>query len=117
MLSAMTTLFGSASPCKRAARFGVSPTMPRSCEAPASDQIADHYQPSRNADARLKGRMGLQSTHRRDQCQTRAHSPLGVVLMRLRIAEIDKHAVAQILWLRTRRSGAQSRQRTSDRPK
>ena len=27
-LSAMTTLFGSAMPCKRAARFGVSPTMP-----------------------------------------------------------------------------------------
>ena len=25
MLSAMTTLFGSATPCKRAARFGVSP--------------------------------------------------------------------------------------------
>ena len=27
VLSAMTTLFGSAMPCKRAARFGVSPTM------------------------------------------------------------------------------------------
>jgi hypothetical protein len=27
VLSAMTTLFGSAIPCKRAARFGVSPTM------------------------------------------------------------------------------------------
>jgi hypothetical protein len=27
VLSAITTLFGSATPCKRAARFGVSPTM------------------------------------------------------------------------------------------
>ena len=30
MLSAITTPLGSATPCKRAARFGVSPTMPRS---------------------------------------------------------------------------------------
>jgi hypothetical protein len=29
--SAMTTTFGSAIPCRRAARLGVSPTMPRSC--------------------------------------------------------------------------------------
>jgi hypothetical protein len=34
VLSAITTLFGSARPCKRAARFGVSPTMPRSCASP-----------------------------------------------------------------------------------
>ena len=34
MLSAMTTVFGSAMPCRRAARFGVSPTMPRSCASP-----------------------------------------------------------------------------------
>ena len=31
MRSAMTTLFGSAIPCSRAARFGISPTMPCSC--------------------------------------------------------------------------------------
>ena len=30
VLSAITTPLGSATPCKRAARFGVSPTMPRS---------------------------------------------------------------------------------------
>jgi hypothetical protein len=34
VLSAITTLFGSARPCKRAAWFGVSPTMPRSCASP-----------------------------------------------------------------------------------
>ena len=32
--SAMTTTFGSAIPCRRAARFGVSPTIPRSCASP-----------------------------------------------------------------------------------
>ena len=34
MLSAMTTAFGSAMLWRRAARFGVSPTMPRSCDSP-----------------------------------------------------------------------------------
>jgi hypothetical protein len=34
VLSAMTTVFGSATLCRRAARFGVSPTMPRSCASP-----------------------------------------------------------------------------------
>jgi hypothetical protein len=31
-----TTVFGSAIPCRRAAKFGVSPTMPRSCASPAT---------------------------------------------------------------------------------
>ena len=34
VLSAMTTVFGSAIPCRRAATFGVSPTIPRSCASP-----------------------------------------------------------------------------------
>ena len=34
MLSHMTTVFGSAMPCMRAARFGVWPTMLRSCASP-----------------------------------------------------------------------------------
>jgi hypothetical protein len=34
VLSAITTTFGSATPCSRAARFGVSPTIPRSCASP-----------------------------------------------------------------------------------
>ena len=32
--SAITTMFGSATPCNRAARLGVSPTIPRSCASP-----------------------------------------------------------------------------------
>ena len=34
VLSQMTTMFGSATPCRRAARFGVLPTMLRSCADP-----------------------------------------------------------------------------------
>jgi TolB-like protein len=36
VLSAITTVFGSATICRRAARFGVSPTMPRSCASEKS---------------------------------------------------------------------------------
>ena len=43
------------------------------------------------------GSVGLQMRHRRDQLQPRAHRPLGVVLMGLRIAEVHQHAVAHVL--------------------
>ena len=33
----------------------------------------------------------------RDQLQPRPHRPLGIVLVRLRIAEVDQHAVAHVL--------------------
>ena len=62
-----------------------------------SDQVADHDQPGRNADTGLQRSAGLQRTHRCDQLQPRPHRPLGVVLMRLRIAEVDEHAVAHVL--------------------
>ena len=41
--------------------------------------------------------MGLQGAYRRNQFQPSAHSPLCVILMGLRIPEIDQHPVAQIL--------------------
>ena len=37
-----------------------------------------------------------QSADRLDDRQPGAHRPLGIVLMRLRIAEIDQHAVAHV---------------------
>ena len=61
-----------------------------------SDQVADHDQPGGNADAGLQRSVRLEPGHRRDQLQPRPHRPLGVVLMGLRIAEIDQHAVAHI---------------------
>ena len=42
------------------------------------------------------GARGLEPSHRRDQLQPRPYRPLGVILMRLRIAEIDEHAVAHV---------------------
>ena len=97
MPSAITTMFGSAIPCRRAARFGVSPTMPRSCASPRSDQVADDDQPGRNADTGLQRSARLEPGHRRDQLQPRPHRPLRVVLMGLRIAKIHQHAVAHVL--------------------
>ena len=46
----MTTMFGSASPCSRAARFGVSPTIAALLRRARTDQVADHDQPGRDAD-------------------------------------------------------------------
>ena len=40
--------------------------------------------------------MGLQAAYSSDQLQPCAHGSLGVVLMCLRIAEIDEHAVAHV---------------------
>ena len=60
MLSAMTTVFGSAIPCRRAARFGVSPTIRLLLRRTRSDQVADHDQPGRNADTGLQWSTGLQ---------------------------------------------------------
>jgi hypothetical protein len=61
-----------------------------------ADEIADDDKPGGNTDAdgeRLCS-TGLQARHRRCYFQPRPHRALGVVLMRLRIAEIDQHPVA-----------------------
>ena len=55
MLSAMTTLFGSATPCRRAARFGVSPTIAVLLRLARPDQVADDDQSGGDADAGLEG--------------------------------------------------------------
>ena len=61
--------------------------------------------------------MGLQVTDGGDQLQPCAHGPLGVVFMRLRIAEVDENAVAHVLRYKPAKATARSRRRTSDRPK
>ena len=43
------------------------------------------------------GAWRLQPAYRGDQLQPRAHRSLGVVLVGLRIAEVDQHAVAHVL--------------------
>ena len=61
------------------------------------DQVADDHQSGCDADARLQGRVGLQSTHSSDQLQPRAHGSLCVVLVGLRITEVDQHPIAHVL--------------------
>src|SRR5262245_48713528 len=94
--SAITTVFGSAIPCRRAARFGVSPTMPRSCASP--DPIRSPTTTSPVAmPTRVCNEAGvLKCDHRRDQLEPGTHRPLGVILMGLGVAKVDKHAVPHI---------------------
>ena len=40
---------------------------------------------------------GIARPHRRQQLQASPHGALGIVLMRLRIAEVDEQAIAQVL--------------------
>src|SRR5215472_14255644 len=61
-----------------------------------ADQIADDDKPGGDADAdgELLRSTGLQARHRRRYFEPGPHPPLGVVLMRPRIAEIDQHPIA-----------------------
>ena len=86
MLSAITTLSGSARLCKRGARFGVSPNDASLLQLTCANEVADHHQSCGDAHAGLQGRASsLQITYGGDQLQPRAHGPLRVVLMGLRI--------------------------------
>ena len=62
-----------------------------------ADQIADDHQPGGDPDARLElDGFDIEATDRVDDAQPRADRPLGIVLMRPRVAEIDQHAVAHV---------------------
>ena len=66
---------------------------------PAAEQVADHDQPGRDADAdpeRGPGRP-LEVARRRHEREPGADRPLGVVLVRPRVAEVGQHAVAHVL--------------------
>ena len=96
----ITTLPGSASACRRAARFGVSPTTASSRAAPSPIRSPTTTCPVAMPDPGLQpasSAWGLQPSHVFDQLQPGAHRALGVVLVRLRPAEIGQHAVAQVL--------------------
>jgi hypothetical protein len=60
-----------------------------------ADQIADDHQPGGDPDARLElSRFDIQPTDRVDQAEPRPDRPLGIVLMRSRVPEIDQHTIA-----------------------
>ena len=81
-------------PCREVRRLADDAALLRLAR---SDQIADHDQSGRNADAGLQWRAGLQPAYRLDQLQPRPDRPLSVILMGLRIPEIHEHAVAHVL--------------------
>src|SRR5262245_6689133 len=61
------------------------------------DRFSDHYQAGRDADADAQVlTMDRPLADRGDHGEPRAHSPLGVRLLRLRPAEIDQYPVADI---------------------
>ena len=62
-----------------------------------TDQVAHHDQAGRDPDPYLQalGDGRAQSPDRLGQLQPRAHRPFGAVLVRFRIAEIDRHPVAR----------------------
>ena len=58
--------------------------------------MADHHEAGCNADPDLLGSMHVKSSHRRNQLKRSLHRPLGVVLMRVRIAKIHQDTVPHI---------------------
>ena len=96
MLSAMTTVFGSAMPCRRAARFGVSPTMPRSWASPDPIRSPTTTKPVAMPTRVWSGNTDFNRGNRYDQLQPCPYCSLGVILMSLRIAKIDEDAVTHI---------------------
>ena len=69
-LSAITTVPGPASACRRAARFGVSPTAVLLARVAGADQLADHDQPGGDADAHMQ-RLGRSRVSRRPRRRRR----------------------------------------------
>jgi hypothetical protein len=62
-----------------------------------ADQIADDHQPGGDPDACLElDGFDIEATDSVDRAQSRPDRPLGVVLMRLWVAEIDQYAVAHV---------------------
>ncbi len=70
-----------------------------------ADQIADHDQAAGDAEPHIQRLRRRDPADRVDDGEPGAHRPLGVVLMRLRVAEIDQHAVAHVLGDKTGEAG------------
>jgi hypothetical protein len=67
-----------------------------------ADQIADDHQPNGNPNARLElGGFDIEVPDRVDGAQPRPDRPLGIILMRPRVAEIDQHPIAHVLGNKT----------------
>ena len=80
-------------PCRKVRRLADDAALLRFAR---SDQVADDNKARGNSDTCLQGNARLQRGDCRDYFQPGPHGPLGVVLMRLRIAEVDQDAVAHV---------------------
>jgi hypothetical protein len=75
----------------------VFPRRPLLLRRPLANQIADDHQPGSDPDARLElDGFDIEATDSVDRAQPRSHCPLGIVLMRLWVAEINQYAVAHV---------------------
>ena len=97
----ITTLPGAASACSRAARFGVSPTTACSCAAPSPTSSPTTTSPvaipTRGCQRARPPGATERSADRLDDRQAGPDRALGLVLVRLRPAEVGEHAVAHVL--------------------
>jgi len=91
----MTTVFGSAIPCRV---WGLADHRLLLGRARANE-VADHGKPGRDPDTNLQGRAGhgRELRHRLHEGKPGLDGALGVMLVGLRIAEIGKHAVSHVL--------------------
>ena len=63
-----------------------------------ADQIADDHHPGGDPDARLElDGFDIEATNSPDDTQSRSDGPLGIVLVRSRVAEIDENTVPHVL--------------------
>jgi hypothetical protein len=62
-----------------------------------TDQIADHDQSAGDAEPHVQRVGRRELADRVDDRKPGPHRPFGIVLVRLRIAEIDQHSIAKIL--------------------
>jgi hypothetical protein len=80
-------------PGRQVRRLADNAAFPR---VPSADKVADHDQPAGNADPHREPLWKVESADCLNHRESGAYRPLRVVLMCLRIAEIDQHAVAHV---------------------
>src|SRR6516165_3164723 len=96
VLSATTTVLGSAMLWSRAARFGVSPTMPRSSDSPDGITCPTTTTPVAIPTRDLLRSTRLEPSNYRNQLKPSPDRSLGVVLMGMRITKVHKDAIPHI---------------------
>ncbi len=63
-----------------------------------ADQIADDHQPGSDPDPRVeRAGFDIEASDTVDDAQPRPDRPLGIILMRSRVTEINQHPIAHIL--------------------